>query len=172
MKYTIPVMLLALGSSISFGQSAHAVAPGFGIVDCFGQGRVHASRLVGTVFDFTGVPVPGAKVYLFSPSTYLDPDAKPLSQTVTDEAGRFVLKAAPASYIFEVKSPVFTGAQVEIELGRDVVNVLRPTSLYVTLGMAGSYCPWVTTKRREFEHEVEDNKSRLQSHSEVNATLK
>jgi hypothetical protein len=172
MKHSVPALLLGLGCSITFGQAAQTEAPGFGIVDCFGQPRVQVSRLMGTVFDPTGVPVPGAEVQLFPAAGFQNPRVKPLVETTTDDAGNFRLDSKPGTYMFEVKSPAFEGTQVEIDLGRDLVNTLHPARLYVMLGLAGSFCPWVTISKRGFEHEVEINQKRLDSKSTENTTLK
>ncbi|MGC1159726.1 MAG: carboxypeptidase-like regulatory domain-containing protein [Acidobacteriaceae bacterium] len=171
MKCTVPLLLLGLGYSISFGQP---VRPDtlhrdnslqFGIVDCFGQGKMHASRIRGMVFDPTGVPVPGAKVLLTSAERYLAPDAKPAFQTETDQAGRFFLKAKSGDYVLDVKSQSFVSPQVQIDLGSDLVGFVHPDNLYVMLGLSGSFCAWVTGSHREFEHEAQLNRAKLQGKS-------
>ena len=171
MKYPVPALLLGLGCSISFGQSAHTETPGFGIVDCIGQSKIQASRLVGTVFDPTGVPIPGAQVQLFPAAALQDPGLKPLAETTTDEAGFFRLDSKPDAYMLAVKSPAFVGPQVEIDLGKDLVSTLHPTKLYVILGLAGSFCPWVTRSKRGVEHEIQLNKRRLEPQTKTSANV-
>jgi hypothetical protein len=173
MKCGVPLLLLGLGYSISFGQSVRPYAPPhgdllqFGIVDCFGQGKVHSSRIKGAVFDPTGVPVPGAKVLLTPANTYLQPNVKPAFESETDKAGWFVIKAAPGDYILDIETPAFVSPQVEIDLGSDFVGLVHPDNLYAMPGLSGSFCPWVTTSQRKFDREVRLNKRRLQTNSQA-----
>ena len=175
MNISVPIMFLGLGYSVSFGQSVrlhafHHDTPRFGIVDCFGQRKVRVSRVVGKVFDPTGVAVPGAKILLSGVGEYMQPNANPASESIADNAGRFVIKAVPGDYMLEIETPAFVSPHVEIDLGRDLVSFAHPENLYVMLGLSGSFCPWVTTSRRAFDREVRLNRKRLQNTGPESAT--
>jgi len=169
MKQTLTALsiVVGLGCSFSPGQLVHRnrVFLQFGIVDCFGQGRVLASRAQGMIVDPTGVPVPGARISLTA-------EGKPSLETRSGSDGRFLLKAPAGLYIFRVDVAQFAGPEIELDLGKDSTSLLHPNSMYVMLGLAGSFCPLVTTSDRMLKRETELNKQRLKESTQNNATPK
>jgi hypothetical protein len=55
-------------------------------------------------------------------------------------------------------------------MSKDPVSTDHPSDLRVILGMAGSFCPWVTTGQRGFQKIVRANKKRLKEATQTNAT--
>ena len=135
----------------------------FGIVDCVSQAKLTASRLVGVVVDPSGVPVPHANV-----SITANENAR--IATVTDSKGRFSLNAPAGEYLLVVKATPFVSAEVGVRLGRDVAGIVHHNDLYVILGLAGSFCPSITTSVKAFRRTVRDNNNRMQESAKKNAT--
>ena len=138
MKGWLPALVLfaGLGSSFSFGQVA--------IVDCVEQRKLFVPRVQGQVFDGAGVPVSGALVSLIS-------DAKPTIQATTDATGQFSFKVDSGDYTLKASYPGFETTTVELEVGRDLLNLFHPTALRVILSVGSMDCPWVTTSNKEFK---------------------
>jgi hypothetical protein len=135
------------------------------IVDCVYPGRVSVSRVQGRVYDPFGVVVPGVVV------TLVDERGSTL-QATTDNQGRFRIAAPPGKYSFKAVFPMFQTSMTELNVGEDLAGLVRPSDLYVTLGLDGMYCAWVTTGRKEFQQIVKNNKKRSEESTQRNATQK
>ncbi|HME57577.1 MAG TPA: carboxypeptidase-like regulatory domain-containing protein [Terracidiphilus sp.] len=132
-------------------------------VDCISPKLLKVSRVQGQVFDITGAAVPGVVVSLVQ-------DGKSTAQFHTGSNGEFQFKPAPGLYLLKAEVPAFQRASVELKVGRDLWNLLHPSTLRVIVGLYGSFCPWVTTSNREFQKMVRANNQRLKEHTETNAT--
>lgn len=132
-------------------------------VDCVSPRTLKVSRVQGQVFDISGNAVPGVVVSLVQ-------DGKPTAQFHTGSNGEFQFKAAPGRYVLKAVVPAFQSTSVELEVGSDLGNLFHPSTLYVIVGLQGSFCPWVTTSNREFQKIVRANNQRLKEHAETNAT--
>jgi hypothetical protein len=135
------------------------------IVDCVYPGHVIVSRVEGQVFDPFGVVVPGVAI------TLVDNRGSTKKYT-TDSQGRFRLAVSPGKYSFKAVFPMFEYSQTELIVGEDLVGVIRPSNIYVILGMNGSYCAWVTTSRKGFRQIISSNKKRSEESIRRNATQK
>ena len=145
--------------SLSLHQSVHSQ----GIVDCVYPGQVTVSRLEGQVFDPFGVVVPGVVITL-------DDERGSTQKNTTDSQGRFRLAVSPGKYSFKAVFPMFQTSQTELSVGEDLVGLLRPSNVYVILGLNGSYCAWVTASRKEFRQIISSNKKRSEESIQRNAT--
>jgi hypothetical protein len=134
-------------------------------VDCVSPRTLKVSRVQGQVFDITGNAVPGVVVSLVQ-------EGKPTAQFHTGSNGEFQFKATPGRYVLKAEVPAFQRASVELNVGRDLGNLFHPSTLRVTVGLYGSFCPWATTSNREFQKMVRDNNRRLKENAEKNATQK
>ena len=134
-------------------------------VNCISPKPLKVSRVQGQVFDITGNAVPGVVVSLVQ-------EGKSKAQFHTGAIGQFQFKAAPGRYVLNAVVPAFQRASVELEVGRNLGNLFHPSTLYVIVGLHGSFCPWVTTSDREFQKIVRDNNQRLKENAEINATQK
>ncbi|MGO8758835.1 MAG: carboxypeptidase-like regulatory domain-containing protein [Terracidiphilus sp.] len=134
-------------------------------VDCVYPGRVSVPRVQGQVFDPLGTAVPGVVVKL------VDQRGSTL-QATTDGQGRFRLAAPPGEYSFTAVLPMFQTSQTELSVGEDLAGLVHPRNLYVVLGMAGTFCPWVTTSEKEFRNIINGNKKRSEESTQRNATQK
>ncbi len=135
------------------------------IVDCVYPGHVLVSRAQGKVVDPTGVAIPGAAV------AFADDHGVTL-QTKTDNRGMFRLAARPGMYSFKASFPMFEPAHADLEVGRNLVRLVRPSDLHVILGLGGSDCAWVTTSQRKFKQIIESNKKRSEVAVQKDATKK
>lgn len=136
-----------------------------GIVDCVNPATLNVSRVKGQVFDPTGVVVPRVAVSLTSEQgTNLT--------AISDREGRFRFPAATGRYQLKSALPMFQPAAVELDVGKDAVRLINPSDIRVILGLAGSFCPWVTTSNREFQRIIRANKKRLKETVQYNATQK
>jgi hypothetical protein len=151
----------AIVATLSLPQFAHTQ----GIVDCVYPGRVSVSRVEGQVFDPSGTVVPGVII------TLADERGSKI-QTTTDGQGRFRLAASPGEYSFTAVVPMFQTSQTRLNVGEDLAGLFHPSNLRVILGMAGSFCPWVTTSQREFRDVISSNKKRIEEAAQGNATQK
>jgi len=147
--------------SLPLSLSAHSQ----GIVDCVSPSHISVSRVQGQVFDPSGVAVPGVTVSLV--------DKRGARQEIeTDSQGLFHIEALPDSYEFKAAQRSFETASAGLYiLGREDVGP-RPDYLYVVLGMGGSFCPWVTASKHEFQRIIRDNKKRMREAAQQNATQK
>ncbi len=138
MKNWLPVLcsIAGIGSSLSFAQS--------GIVDCIVQKKLNVPRVHGQVFDAAGVPVPGAMISVKQ-------DGNPPKNATTDSAGRFYFKVQSGQYALRASYPGFETTTAELQVGRDIANLFRPTALKVILALPGVNCPWVTTSNTELK---------------------
>jgi hypothetical protein len=136
-----------------------------GIVDCVDPASLSVSRVQGQVFDPSGTVVSGVSVTLV--------DVRSADQrTTTDNQGRFHVDALPDQYIFNASLPPFRRASAKLAvLGREDVGP-RPGYFYVILGTGGSFCPWVTASRREFQKIIHANQRRMKEAAQANATQK
>jgi len=136
-----------------------------GIVDCVYPGHVVVSRVQGQVADPFGVAVPGVTV------TLVDKRGSTLRAT-TDSQGRFSVDASPGEYSFKAALSNFQASQTQLNVGEDLAGLFHPSNLHVILGMAGSFCPWITTNESEFRSNISRNKKRSEESTQRNATQK
>ncbi len=140
-----------------------------GIVDCVSPAHVTVVRFQGQVFDPGGTGVPDVKISLVHELGELGATM----QLTADEQGRFQLDVLPDRYNFKAIDPLFQTASGQLTiLGREDGGRKRPDFLYVVIGMAGSFCPWMTTSKSKFERVIRANKRRMKEAAQQNATQK
>jgi len=136
-RFSLVLFVVAgLGSSISSAQ--------YGIVDCVMQPKLVVSRVQGQVFDPYGVPVPGALIALSH-------DGVQQAQATTDANGKFALSVPSGTYHFWAELRGFEVTTADLEVGRDVANLIHRKTLKVILGLPGMNSPWVTTSNKELK---------------------
>ena len=134
-------------------------------VDCVEPHHFAVSQVHGRVFDPFGIPVPEATVSLV-------PENGQALQTKSDGNGRFEIYAPLGRYALKVEQEGFAFASAELNVERNLLGAIHKEELRVTLGFAGSYCPWVTTSKRKFLSAVQANLKRLKESAQTNATQK
>ena len=139
-------------------------APALAQDKCPAPRNLAVSQIRGQVFDAFGIPVPGAAVLLLGIHGEL--------QTAADAKGLFQLNVPPGRYVMKVDAEGFQFSTFEVKVGRNLRTILRPQKLNVILGFSGSYCPGVTTSRREFLDTTGANLKRLKETSQKDATQK
>jgi Carboxypeptidase regulatory-like domain len=141
MKNCLPVLFVfaGLGSSVSFAQ--------YGIVDCVMQRKLVVARVQGQVFDPSGIPVPGVLVALSR-------DGMQIAETTTGPNGKFALNLASGSYHFRAKLRGFEATTADLDVGRDIANLVHRKTLKVILALPAMDCPWVTTSNKELRQLV------------------
>lgn len=132
-------------------------------VDCVNPAKLHVSRILGQVFDPSGNPIPSANIEVRN-------GEQQFKHANADASGNFDVKLPFGEYSLEVSYRPFQSLNVEADVGQDLRTIARPTSLYVILGLAGSFCSWVTTSKKEFHHEVRANKKRIEEAAQRYAT--
>jgi hypothetical protein len=135
------ILFVGLGSSISFAQD------GIKVIDCVMQRKLVVSWVQGQVFDPNGIPIPGAQITL-------NRDGLRQAQSTTDANGNFALDVPPGNYVFRAELRGFEVTTAELEVGRDIANLVRPKALKVILALSGMNCPWVTSSNKEFKEIV------------------
>ena len=141
-RFSLALVLFGgLGSSISFSQD------GLTIIDCIMQPKLVVSHVQGRVFDPHGDPVPGVQIALSR-------DGILLIQSKTDSNGKFLLNVPSGTYGFKAEGRGFESTTAELEVGRDIANLVHPTALKVILALPGVNCPWVTSSNKEFKEPV------------------
>jgi hypothetical protein len=123
------------------------------------------SRVRGRVFDPFGIVIPGVSIKL------VDNQDTSL-QTTSDARGYFRLAARPGEYSFKATFQPFQTSQAELDVGEDLVSLVRRSDLKVILGLGGSDCAWVTTSQKEFRQIISSNEKRVKESAEKNATQK
>jgi Carboxypeptidase regulatory-like domain len=114
---------------------------------------IDVSRVQGTIADPLGQPIEHADVVLKRAGMVV-------SSAETDNAGRFSIPAAPGKYELYVTAQNFSFDSAPIDVGSDLVRVLRPTHLWIIIKVARQLddCGLiVTTRRRQFEKTVRPN---------------
>jgi hypothetical protein len=154
----------AIGAIAIFAIFVTAVAPAAAQDKCPAPRNLTVSQIRGQVFDAFGIPVPGAAVLLLGIHGEL--------QTAADAKGLFQLNVPPGRYVMKVDAEGFQFSTFEVKVGRNLRTILRPQKLNVILGFSGSYCPGVTTSRREFLDTTGANLKRLKETSQKDATQK
>ena len=154
----------AIGAIAIFSIFVAASAPARAQDNCPAPRNLAVSQIRGQVFDAFGISVPGAAVLLLGIHGEL--------QTAADAKGQFQLDVPPGRYVMKVDAEGFQSSTFEVKVGRNLRTILRPQKLNVILGFSGSYCPGVTTSKREFLDTTGANLKRLKETSQKDATQK
>ncbi len=158
------VGISAMGTIAIFSILVAAVAPARAQDKCPAPRQLAVSQIRGQVFDAFGISVPGAAVLLLGIHGEL--------HIAADAKGQFQLNVPPGRYVMKVDAEGFQSSSFEVKVGRNLLTMLRPQKLNVILGFSGSYCPGVTTSRREFLDTTGANLKRLKETSQKDATQK
>lgn len=133
------------------------------VVDCVNPASMRISRIRGQVFDPSGQPIPEANVVVLH-------DKKQVELAKGDSDGRFDVSVPSGEYSLKASFPHFQSLNVEVHVGADVPTIAHPTTLYVILGLAGSFCSWATISKRDFQREISVNNRRIDEAAHRNAT--
>lgn len=112
---------------------------------------MRVSRVQGTVFNTSGIPIPNVTVSL-------ELQGKAVATTKTDDVGRFSIPANPGIYDLRADGNGFAPESRRIEIGSDTVRMFRPKHLWIILyvGRLSEDCGlWATTSRKQFEEVVQ-----------------
>lgn len=134
-------------------------------VDCVQNHTLKVGNIQGVVVDPFGTAIPDAVV------TVTDRTGR-VSSTKTDAEGRFSIRVPREFYKFKATVRALKEGEVELVVRRSLWISLERKRLYVVLGLAGSYCPWVTTNQKDFEYNIRANKKRSKEFEQKNATQK
>jgi hypothetical protein len=123
-------------------------------VDCVLNHTLKVREISGVVLDPSGEAV--------STSTVSAIDQKGHGVTAqTSSDGRFALQVPQGRYELRAELNGFEPGQANLMVRRNVWNVFPKRQLYVILGLPGSYCPWVTASKKDFEYNIRANSKRL-----------
>jgi hypothetical protein len=118
---------------------------------------ISVSRVQGSIFDSLGQPIPDVEISLKS-------EGKVVANTTTDEAGRFSVSANPGKYDLYANARNFEPGFARVDVGSDLVGVLRATRLWMILSVgvseADECSSLTTTSRREFNKAVQRYKQK------------
>jgi len=140
------LFLVSLGN-LWGGLKAHAMT-------CVTPSRIQVARLRGQVFDPSGTPIPLSVVSVSRAG-------QAVSNTKSDENGRFDLTVPVADYDIRIESPGFMTLSVSVNVGKDLRTLIHPNSLMLILGLGGTKCGFATTSNKQFRDEVNRFKQRL-----------
>jgi Carboxypeptidase regulatory-like domain len=111
------------------------------------------SHVQGTIVDSSGEPIPDVDLTLTS-------EGKAIASTATDQAGRFSIPAPPGKYGLRANRSGFITGFVRLNVGADLVQVLRPKHFWMILEVATrmDQCTETITSRRQFEERFNKKK--------------
>jgi hypothetical protein len=144
--------ILVIGIAVLILQSPLA-ARSQGIVDCVQNHKLKVGKISGLVVDPFGVAIPTSFV------SATDQNGHEFT-THTDSQGEFALQVSSGNYRLKSQLNGLESSQVDLVIGRNFWRISQPKRLYVVLGLAGIYCPWVTTSKQDFEYNIRANKER------------
>ncbi|HTW62482.1 MAG TPA: carboxypeptidase-like regulatory domain-containing protein [Terracidiphilus sp.] len=115
--------------------------------------RTSVLHAQGAVFDKSGVPISGADVTLKKGD-------KVVSGAKTGRMGGFLIATSPGTYDLDVSARNFAPGFARIDVGSDLVRVLKPTHLWMILdvGATTDACTFISTSRRQLEKAIQENK--------------
>ena len=67
--------------------------------------------------------------------------------------------------------PSFQSISTTLTVGPNT-TASQESTLYIILGLQGSYCSFITTRKKEFDNIIRANKKRLKESAQKNATQK
>lgn len=126
---------------------------------CVAPQGIAVPQVRGQVSDAFGIAVPYAKVTVLG--------IQGAVQTTADDTGRFSFEVPPGHYVFKAEAQGFAYSSAELKVGWNLHTLLRTQKLNVMLGFADSYCPLVTTSKKEFEDAAEANFTRLKESARI-----
>ena len=133
-------------------------------LSCVSPGNLTVATVEGLVTDLSGEPLSGAVVSLTAES-----GAQLKATTAT--SGHFHFNADPGSYRLQAFVPNFQSIATTITVV-PATSSSHARTLYILLGLHGSYCSTITTSKKQFDKTVRANKKRLKETAQKNATQK
>jgi hypothetical protein len=123
-------------------------------IDCVQNHTLNVREISGVVFDPSGEIVPSSTV------SAIDQKGHAVT-TRSGSDGKFALQVPLGRYELRAELNGFERSQVNLIVRRSIWNVLQKRRLYVILGLPGSFCPWVTVSKKDFESNISANNKRL-----------
>jgi len=130
------LLFLVKGSS---GATTEAAMP------CASPPEMNLSRVQGTVYGPSGVPLPKILVQAVQ-------NGKIVAQTQTDDRGKFELKIAPGSFKVHVQYLGYKSMDLNVRVGHG--GGFHAARLRIVLGLSGARCNFATTSRKQFKDEI------------------
>jgi hypothetical protein len=127
--------------------------------NCVAPHGVAVGQIRGQVYDAFGIAVPFATVTVLG--------IRGAVQTNADETGQFSFDVPPGHYVLKAESEGFAYSSAELKVGRSWQTTLGRQRLKVMLGFGDTYCPWVTTSKKDFEDTSEANFTRLKESAQI-----
>jgi Carboxypeptidase regulatory-like domain len=111
------------------------------------------SRLQGTVFGPSGVPVPQIVIQALQ-------DGAVMATTHTDDKGKFAFAAAPGKYVLHIQFLGSKSLDLNVRIAHHV-EFFRSARIRMVLGLSGTRCSFATTSNKQFKNEMKRYKTRL-----------
>jgi hypothetical protein len=109
------------------------------------------SRVQGTILDPYGKPIPNVEVDLKR-------DGVRIAGATTNDVGEFSIQATPGKYELHAHADRFASGFARIDLGTDLVRMLRPSAhfwMILRVGVVNDACTFSTTSRRELRRAIQ-----------------
>jgi hypothetical protein len=140
------VVFLVIGSSCA--KTGYAIS-------CPAPSELNLSHLQGTVYGPSGVSVPQIKVRV-------ERDGKLVSQTTTDDKGRFDFKVEPGNYVVHLQFLGSKSMDLNVRIGHGFRGgFFRAARLRIVLNLSGARCGFATTSAKQFKNEMRRYNDRL-----------
>jgi hypothetical protein len=120
---------------------------------CASPPEMNLSRIQGTVYGPSGVPISKIQVQA-------EQNGKIVSQTRTDDRGRFELKIAPGSFDLHVQYLGYKSMDLKVRVGHG--GGFHGARLRIVLGLSGARCNFATTSSRELKRAIKRYQGQLQ----------
>ncbi|HEV2135294.1 MAG TPA: carboxypeptidase regulatory-like domain-containing protein [Terracidiphilus sp.] len=127
--------------------------------NCVAPHGVAIGQIRGQVYDAFGLAVPFATITVLG--------IRGAVQTTADATGQFSFDVPPGHYVLKAESEGFAYSSAELKVGRSWQTTLGRQRLKVMLGFGDTYCPWVTTSKKDFEDTSEANFTRLKESAQI-----
>ena len=113
------------------------------------------SRLQGTVYGPSGIPVPQVVVQVLR-------DGKQVAQAQTDDKGKFAFKGITSGNVLvHVQFLATKSLDLNVRVSHRV-EFFRSARLRIVLGLSGTRCSYASTSAKQFKNEMRRFKTRLE----------
>ena len=116
-------------------------------MECPAPPDMSLSRLQGTVYGPSGVPVPQILIRV-------EREGKVLGQSQTDDHGKFAFKVPPGNVNVHVQFLGSKSVDMKVRVGQSHGGLFHTARLRIVLGISGTRCSFATTNSKQFKNEI------------------
>jgi Carboxypeptidase regulatory-like domain len=116
--------------------------------------EMSVSRLQGTVYGPSGVPVPQIQVKVLRDGIFV-------AQTQTDDKGKFEFKVAPGNLDLHLQFLGSRSMDLNVRVGHRM-GLFHSAHLRIVLALSGARCSFATTNTKQFKNQIKRYQQRLE----------